>query len=102
MDMSSIAELAQRSLELLRRMTRDPSLVPPDAVVQPGQFLDPEIRRYAQGVGIDAAELMGSEPQSKRRKTGGPKILPKVTSLLWKLVGAESRDTLENYTTSLL
>ncbi|TGJ81418.1 hypothetical protein E0Z10_g7330 [Xylaria hypoxylon] len=90
-----------RSLELLRRMTRDPPPASLDPIVRPDKFLDPEIRRRVQAIAICSNENLDLEPQLKRRKTGMPQTLPKVTSLLWKLVGIEPRDTLADYSNAL-
>ncbi|KAI0913098.1 phosphatidylinositol 3 [Ustulina deusta] len=90
-----------RSLELLRRMVRDPPPVSLDPIVQPDKFLDPEIRRCINGIAICSTEAVDLEPQSKRRKTGLSQTLPKVVNLLWKLVGAEPRNTLVDYSSAL-
>ncbi|KAI8948096.1 phosphatidylinositol 3 [Xylaria longipes] len=90
-----------RSLELLRRMTRDPPPETLDSIVQSEQFLDSEVRRYVKAIAIDSTEDVEMEPQSKRRKTGLPQTLPKVTNLMWKLVRTEPRDTLADYSNVL-
>ncbi|KAI1436976.1 phosphatidylinositol 3 [Xylaria sp. CBS 124048] len=90
-----------RSLELLRRMTQDSSSLPLDPIVQSDQFLDPEIRRCIKGIAAYSQENIDSTPQSKRRKTGPSHLLPKVISLLWKLVGTEPRETLADYSKAL-
>ncbi|KAI1427168.1 phosphatidylinositol 3 [Xylaria sp. FL1777] len=90
-----------RSLELLRRMARDPPPASLDPIVQPDKFLDPDIRRCINGMAICSAEAVDLEPQSKRRKTGPPQVLPKITSLLWRLVGTEPRNTLADYSIAL-
>ncbi|KAJ8130697.1 hypothetical protein O1611_g2932 [Lasiodiplodia mahajangana] len=91
-----------RSLELLRRMTSSPPPTSLDPVVQPDQFLDPDLQSFVRGLAIDTTKNSGSEPQSKRRKTGLPQPLPQVTNLLWELVGAEPQDTLAGYSSALL
>ncbi|KAH8156902.1 hypothetical protein CIB48_g11345 [Xylaria polymorpha] len=90
-----------RSLELLRWMARDPPPESLDSIVQPEQFLDSEIQRYVKAIPISSTEGVDLEPQSKRRKTGLPQTLPKVTSLLWKLARTEPRDTLAEYSSAL-
>ncbi|KAI0867886.1 phosphatidylinositol 3 [Hypoxylon argillaceum] len=90
-----------RSLELLLGMARTPpvSLDPP---AESEQFLDPELRSFVKGIEIGTPENSDAQPQSKRRKTGLPQTLSRVTNLLWKLVGAEPQDTLASYSTALL
>ncbi|KAI1176429.1 phosphatidylinositol 3 [Nemania sp. FL0916] len=90
-----------RSLELLRRVARDPPPVSLDTVVRPDQFLDPKLRCCVKSIGIDSTDNCNSEPQSKRRKTGPPQVLPKVINLLWVLTGIEPRDTLVEYSDAL-
>ncbi|KAI0412411.1 phosphatidylinositol 3 [Xylaria grammica] len=91
------------SLELLRRTTCDPPPSSLDPIVQLDKFLDPDIRRRVQGLAICSTqnESVDLEPQSKRRKTGLPQILPKVIGLLWKLIGLEPRETLADYSSAL-
>ncbi|KAI1825007.1 phosphatidylinositol 3 [Xylaria intraflava] len=90
-----------KSLGLLRRMTQDPLPLPLDPVIQPDQFLNPEIRRCVKGLAIHSMESVDLMPQSKRRKTGPSQLLPRVISLLWKLVGTEPRETLADYSNAL-
>ncbi|KAI0096409.1 phosphatidylinositol 3 [Nemania sp. FL0031] len=90
-----------RSLELLRQTTRSPPPTSLDPSVQPGQFLDPELRLFVTGLAVDTTKTSSSEPQSKRRKTGLPQPLLKVTNLLWKLIGAEPQDTLAGYSNAI-
>lgn len=82
-------------------MARTPpvSLDPP---AESEQFLDPELRSFVKGIEIGTPENSDAQPQSKRRKTGLPQTLSRVTNLLWKLVGAEPQDTLASYSTALL
>lgn len=82
-------------------MARDPPPESLDSIVQPEQFLDSEIQRYVKAIPISSTEGVDLEPQSKRRKTGLPQTLPKVTSLLWKLARTEPRDTLAEYSSAL-
>ncbi|KAI0204129.1 phosphatidylinositol 3 [Astrocystis sublimbata] len=90
-----------RSLELLRRLTRDPPPESLDSTVQPAQFADLEIRRYVKAIPISPIDNVDLEPQSKRRKMGLPRSPPRVTALLWKMIGVEPRDTLAEYSDAL-
>ncbi|KAI1121226.1 phosphatidylinositol 3 [Nemania abortiva] len=91
-----------RSLELLRWTTRSPPPASLDPVVQPDQFIDLELQSFVKGLAIDATNNVALEPKSKRRRTGSPQPLPRITNLLWKLVGAEPQDTLAGYSSALL
>ncbi|KAI1351099.1 phosphatidylinositol 3 [Xylaria sp. FL0043] len=90
-----------RSLELLRRVAREPPPASVDSIVQPDKFNDPEIRRCVTRLTIFSTETADIEPKSKRRKTSLPQTLPKVTNLLWKLVGTEPQNTLADYSSIL-
>ncbi|KAI1307448.1 phosphatidylinositol 3 [Xylaria venustula] len=90
-----------RSIELLRRVAHDPPPASLDSIVHPDKFTDPEIRRSVTGIATFSTGTLESEPQLKRLKTGLPQTLPKVTSLLWKLVGMEPKDTLADYSNAL-
>ncbi|KAI0427754.1 phosphatidylinositol 3 [Xylaria sp. FL1042] len=90
-----------RSLELLRRVARDPPPASLDSIVQPDKFTDPEIRSCVTGIAIFSTGTVDLEHKSKRRKTSLPQILPRVTNLLWKLVGTEPRNTLGDYSSIL-
>ncbi|KAJ3580330.1 hypothetical protein NPX13_g241 [Xylaria arbuscula] len=90
-----------RSLELLRRVARDPRPASLDPIVQVDRFLDPELRRCVNGLSISSTQPMYIEPRSKRRKTGRLQTLPMVTRLLWELVGANPQDTLVDFSSTL-
>ncbi|KAI0520945.1 phosphatidylinositol 3 [Xylaria bambusicola] len=90
-----------RSLELLRRVARDPPPTTLDPIMQPDKFLNIDIRRYVNELTGSSTQTLDLEPRSKRRKTGRPQMLPKITSLLWELIGAEPQDTLASYSSAI-
>ncbi|KAI1496609.1 phosphatidyl inositol 3-kinase-like protein [Biscogniauxia marginata] len=86
-----------RCLELLRRVVTDPVPTSLDATVLPNQFSDEKLRRRFKTLHLESADSLDVEPQSKRRKVGQPKTLPKLIDQLWRSVGAEPQATLTDF-----
>jgi hypothetical protein len=72
-----------------------------DSTLEPDQFLDSELRSFVKRIPVGTGRALDVQPESKRRKTGLPQTLPRVTNLLWKLVGSEPQDTLAGYSNVL-
>ncbi|KAI1328740.1 phosphatidylinositol 3 [Xylariaceae sp. FL0255] len=91
-----------RSMDLIRRIIRNPLATDLTSVVQLDQFVDTEIKQFVQFLLPHTPVEPGKqEPKSKRTKTGQPQLLPKVIQVLWETIGEKPKDTLTGYMQAL-